>query len=280
MEILIKIIAWVILALLLTTFPEQLQASRQRYRVTPIVVYSLIIINTLIYIIVLLVTLFHQSTFYEAVIDYWGCRPYDLLHPELAGSIAGIAKSYVTLFTYQFLHGGFFHLMGNMYFLYIFGPGVEMGQNIRLRGRDRKPFNSYMPFIIFYLLCGVGSALSHTAFFGFGEVSKIVMVGASGAISGILGAYLVGLWKDYNKIKIRVFYYFPFIISVNFYILYWIVLQIALFIATGSMSSVSYAGHIGGFFTGLILWTFVCPWTEIIVSMRARGWFRASRRTG
>jgi membrane associated rhomboid family serine protease len=169
-----------------------------------------------------------------------------------------------------------------MIFLYIFGPGVEMGQNVRLRGRDRRPFNSLTPFIVFYVLCGVGSALCHVAFFGFreDEVSKIVLVGASGAISGILAAHLLGLWKDYNKIKIRVFYYIPYTISVNFYLLYWIVLQIALFIVTGNKSTVSYAGHIGGFISGLILWTFVCPWTDIIVSLRARGWFRASRKTG
>lgn len=282
MSIIIRIISWLILSALLLIIPEQLQTSRQRHKITPIVVYTIIIFNVVIYIVMLLMTLLRDPSFYNSVIQLWGCRPYDIMHPQSASNILDIIRRYATLITYQFLHGGFFHLLGNMIFLYIFGPGVEMGQNVRLRGRDRRPFNSFTPFIVFYVLCGVGSALCHSAFFGFraDEVSKIVLVGASGAISGILAAYLIGLWKDYNKIRIRVFYFIPYTISVNLYILYWILLQVALFIVTGNKSTVSYAGHIGGFISGLILWTFVCPWTDIIVSLRARGWFRSSRKTG
>ncbi len=282
MEELIKIIAWLILVILFTIIPGKLEISRQRYWVTPTVVYALIVLNILIYLGMILVTLLGNLSFYEAVVQLWGCRPYDIVHPLSADGILELIRRYATLVTYQFLHGGFFHLLGNMTFLYIFGPGVEMGQNIRFAGRDRRPLNSYFPFIVFYLLSGIGSALCHIGFFGFGDqmISQSVLVGASGAISGILAASLLGLWKDYKKITVYVLYYFQFRISVNFYVLYWILLQLALFIATGNKSAVSYAGHIGGFITGLLLWTFVCPWVGIIVSTRPRGWFRKYRTTG
>ncbi|MCL5808200.1 MAG: rhomboid family intramembrane serine protease [Deltaproteobacteria bacterium] len=279
MESFIRIIAWIILTLLLAVIPERLQSSRQRHRVTPVVIYTLILLNVIIYLFMLLATFLYDPTFYERVIQSWGCRPADILNPQTAGNMLEAIRRYATLITYQFLHGGFFHLLGNMIFLFIFGPGVEMGQNIRFRGRDRKAFNSQTPFAIFYLLSGIGSAFFHIAVFGFvdGAISHIVLVGASGAISGILGAYLLGLWKDYNRITVRVFYYLPVTISVNFYILYWILMQIALFVVTGDRGTVSYAGHIGGFVTGLLLWTFVCPWVDIIVSTRPRGWFRTYR---
>lgn len=280
MEGLINIGAWLILVMLCSIVPGRLEISRQRHWVTPTVVYTIIILNTLIYLVMILVNFFGNHSFYNSVVLLLGCRPYDILHPLSAGGIIELLGRYATLITYQFIHGGFLHLLGNMTCLYVFGPGVEMGQNIRFSGRERRVFNSFLPFIVFYLFCGIGSALCHIGYFGFGANKMGVLIGASGAISGVLAASLLGLWKDYKKITVYVLYYFPFRISVNFYILYWILLQFALFIATGDKSSVSYAGHIGGFITGLLFWTFVCPWAGIIVSAKARGWFRKYRTSG
>jgi membrane associated rhomboid family serine protease len=279
MDTIIQILAWLIVIILLTVFPASLESSRQRYRIIPSVTYSIIIINVIIYLSMLIITTFWNPLFYQTILNTWGCRPYDILNPLSAANPIELIHRYITLITYQFLHGGFFHLLGNMYCLHVFGPGVEMGQNILFRGRDRRPYNSHYPFLIFYLLCGIGSAFAHIGLGAFGNeaMANIVLVGASGGISGVLAGYMLGLWKDYNKIRLYVLYYIPFNISVNFYIVYWILLQLSLFVIFGSQSSVSYAGHIGGFVTGLILWMFVCPWVDIIVKTRPRTWFRKYR---
>ena len=86
-----------------------------------------------------------------------------------------MAQALVPLFTCMFLHGGWLHIIGNMWFLWIFGANVE----------DRM---GPIPYLLFYLICGVGSSIAQTIF-SWG--SHIPALGASGAISGVLGAYLI-----------------------------------------------------------------------------------------
>lgn len=142
--------------------------------------------------------------------------------------------------TSMFLHGGIMHLGGNLVYLWIFGDNVE------------DEFGK-IKFLIFYILCGIGAVIAQIL---FNPQSNVPMIGASGAIAGILGSYLV----LYPKAKIHVFAWiiiFVKIIKVSAFIVIgaWILLQIMNVFDQGS-SGVAYSAHIGGFITGIILTPF------------------------
>ena len=160
-----------------------------------------------------------------------------------------VVPAYLTIFTSMFMHGGFMHLIGNMLYMWIFADNIE---------------DSLGPkkFIIFYLLSGIGAA---TAQILMDTHSQVPMVGASGAIGGVLGAYLI------NHPNARVLVLIPFgffsqIIKIKaLYVLgFWFVLQ---FINSAMMSSqgggVAYAAHIGGFVSGIVLILFFNKRTKI-----------------
>ena len=141
--------------------------------------------------------------------------------------------SLLTIFTSMFMHGGFMHLIGNMLYMWIFADNIE---------------DSLGPskFIIFYLLSGIGAAMTQVL---MDTHSQIPMVGASGAIGGVLGAYLI----NYPNAKVLVlipFGFFSQLIKIKaLYVLgFWFILQ---FISSGG--GVAYAAHIGGFISGMIL---------------------------
>ena len=141
--------------------------------------------------------------------------------------------AYLTIFSSMFMHGGFMHLIGNMLYMWIFADNIE--DNLGPR-----------KFIIFYLLSGVGAAMTQVF---MDTQSQIPMVGASGAIGGVLGAYLI------NHPNARVLVLIPFgffsqLIKIRaLYVLgFWFILQ---FISSGG--GVAYAAHIGGFVSGMIL---------------------------
>ena len=141
--------------------------------------------------------------------------------------------AFVTIFTSMFMHGGFMHLIGNMLYMWIFADNIE--DNL---GPKR--------FIIFYLLCGIGAAMTQVL---MDVNSQIPMIGASGAIGGVLGAYLI----NHPKAKVLVlipFGFFSQLIKIKaLYVLgFWFILQ---FISSGG--GVAYAAHIGGFVSGMIL---------------------------
>ena len=141
-----------------------------------------------------------------------------------------------TLFTSIFMHAGWLHILGNMLYLWIFGDNVE----------DRF---GHFRFLVFYIICGLFATLAQMA---FDINSRIPILGASGAIAGVLGAYIL----MFPLARVRVLMGF-FIIPVPSMIVIgvWIVLQI--FYGVGSFgtaeSGVAYLAHIGGFFAGLIL---------------------------
>jgi len=144
-----------------------------------------------------------------------------------------IVPGYVTIFTSMFMHGGFMHLIGNMLYMWIFADNIE--DNL---GPTK--------FLIFYLLCGIGAAMTQVL---MDTHSQVPMVGASGAIGGVLGAYLI------NHPNARVLVLIPFgffsqLIKIKaLYVLgFWFILQ---FISSGG--GVAYAAHIGGFVSGMIL---------------------------
>jgi membrane associated rhomboid family serine protease len=144
--------------------------------------------------------------------------------------------------TSQFLHGGFLHIISNMWFLWIFGDNVE----------DRIGF---FLFPLFYLVCGVVGALAQYIFL---IGSDIPMLGASGAIAGVLGAYFA--WFSHHKVKtlIPIFGFFSIIdVPASIMLLYWIITQVLAgavsFTATGEdLGGVAYFAHIGGFVFGWI----------------------------
>jgi membrane associated rhomboid family serine protease len=150
---------------------------------------------------------------------------------------------YITLLTSMFMHGGWMHLLGNMLFLWIFGDNLE-----NRMGRFR--------YLIFYLVTGLVASLAHViSTFMFGDNPYIPSLGASGAISGVLGGYLLLFPKRQVKvIMLRMLTTVPAIVAIGL----WFVLQLVQafgVIAAGPQSGggVAFMAHVGGFVAGLIL---------------------------
>ena len=145
----------------------------------------------------------------------------------------------VTIFTSMFLHGGLFHIAGNMLYLWIFGNNVE-----DTLGHSR--------FLVFYLLAGVAAALAQTA---VGPTSKVPMIGASGAVSGVLGAYLL-LFPYASVLTLVTFGFFIRIVRIPAMIVlgFWILVKFLNGLVTfgsGDRGGVAWFAHIGGFLAGL-----------------------------
>ena len=141
--------------------------------------------------------------------------------------------AYLTIFTSMFMHGGFMHLIGNMLYMWIFADNID---------DNLGPYK----FLVFYLLAGIGAAMAQVL---IDTQSQVPMVGASGAIGGVLGAYLI------NHPNARVLVLIPFgffsqLLKIRaLYVLgFWFILQ---FISSGG--GVAYAAHIGGFVSGMVL---------------------------
>ncbi|MBI2957035.1 MAG: rhomboid family intramembrane serine protease [Acidobacteria bacterium] len=156
-------------------------------------------------------------------------------HPQI-----GFGDAFLPLVTSMFLHGGWLHLIGNMWFLWIFGDNVE----------DRL---GHLRYLGFYVLCGVVAGLAH-ALFNLG--STIPTVGASGAVAGVLGAYFL----LFPRARILTLVPYLFLIELPAYLilLYWLVVQ--LFSGTASILAGGAAGggvawwaHVGGFVAGMVL---------------------------
>ena len=144
-----------------------------------------------------------------------------------------------TIFTSMFMHGGWMHLIGNMLYLWIFADNIE---------DDLGTLN----FVIFYLVCGIGAAMSQVL---MDVNSQIPMIGASGAIGGVLGAYLIN-YPNARVLVLIPFGFFSQLLKIRaIYVLgFWFILQfINSFLSSSSGGGVAYAAHIGGFITGLVL---------------------------
>ncbi len=201
----------------------------------PVVTYFLIACCVLIFLFEL-----GSSSYRTGELFYsYGLIPSVLLgYSQLPNDIY-IIPAYLTIFSSMFMHGGFMHLIGNMLYMWIFADNIE---------DDLGPTK----FIIFYFLSGVGAAMSQVF---MDTQSQIPMVGASGAIGGILGAYLV----NYPKARVLVlipFGFFSQLLKIRaIYVLgFWFILQFINSNLSGSQGGgVAYAAHIGGFISGVIL---------------------------
>jgi membrane associated rhomboid family serine protease len=161
-----------------------------------------------------------------------GLVPSSLLHAQAPEHSLRILSA-------MFMHGGWLHLVGNMWFLWIFGNNIEDA-------------TGSVRFLFFYLLCGLAAAMAHIF---FAPHSHTPMIGASGAVSGVLGAYLV-LHPRASIITLVPLFIFVRIMEIPawFFLLFWIGLQILSQTATPHTGGgVAYLAHIGGFFTGLAL---------------------------
>ena len=145
----------------------------------------------------------------------------------------------VSLFTSMFLHGGWLHLIGNMWYLWIFGDNIED----RL-GHER--------FLFFYLFCGVLAAGAHT-FFNLG--SDMPTVGASGAIAGVLGAYVVCYPRARILTLVPIIFFITFIeVPALLFLGIWFLMQLLYqVVASSEVQSVAWMAHIGGFVAGMAL---------------------------
>ena len=201
----------------------------------PVITFYLIGICVFVFLIQLSLASYRTGTFFYS----FGLIPSVFLGNNQLSQDLYIIPAFLTIFSSMFVHGGFMHLIGNMLYMWIFADNIEdaLGQK---------------KFIIFYLLSGVGAAMAQVL---MDTSSQVPMVGASGAIGGVLGAYLI------NHPNARVLVLIPFgffsqLIKIRaLYVLgFWFVLQ---FINSSMMSSqgggVAYAAHIGGFITGMVL---------------------------
>ena len=191
-------------------------------RTVPLITYALIILNVLFFLV--------ELSGGDAFIMKWAFVPSRFL----ANPVVDVP----TLFTSMFMHGGWVHLGGNMLYLWIFGDNVE----------DRF---GHAKFIIFYLLCGLGATFAQLM---FSLGSNVPNLGASGAIAGVLGAYI--LMFPQGRVRVlqgQQIIQVPALMVIGF----WIVLQ--LFSSIGSIAQtadtggVAYMAHVGGFIAGFVL---------------------------
>src|SRR3546814_79414 len=151
------------------------------------------------------------------------------LVPQLA-----IADPLVTLLSYQFLHGGFMHLAGNMLYLWVFGDNVEDAM-----GHGR--------FLLFYLVCGVLAALAQVA---FDPVNATPLIGASGSISGVLGAYLI--LHPHARVLVPIGF-IPLYLPAWLLLIFWFGFQFFAAFGSGGAENVGWWAHFGGFVAGVVL---------------------------
>jgi membrane associated rhomboid family serine protease len=213
----------------------------------PVVTYALIALNVAAWVLVQ--GLGAEEPLARSVCDL-GLVPGELLHRVAPGTSVPLSERFVcvvdpdgtwsTMLTHMFLHGGWLHLLGNMWFLWIFGNNVEDSMG-------------HVRFVFFYVLSGLAAAALQVA---FSPGSAVPMVGASGAIGGVMGAYVM----LYPRVRVDLlvvlgFYVTTVAVPAVFMLGYWLLLQVV----GGAMSlgaeggGVAFWAHVGGFVAGALL---------------------------
>ena len=175
-------------------------------------------------------------------------RRYSFIPARMWSGQYPLSASFLTILVAMFLHAGWLHIGGNMLFLYIFGDNVE----------DRL---GHFRYLVFYLLCGICAALCH-AFFN--PASRIPSLGASGAISGVLAAYLFLYPRARILTLVPLFLFFTTEIPAFVFIVFWFVVQFfsgeaSLRMSTPTSGGTAYFAHIGGFLAGIVLLVLLKP---------------------
>jgi membrane associated rhomboid family serine protease len=202
---------------------------------TAVVVIALIVLNVLAFLIEL--TQPSQDAL-QAFIQAWGVVPHEyVVRHDLPPTIP--VPFWSTLFTSMFLHAGWMHLGGNMLYLWIFGDNLE-----RVMGHGR--------FLVFYLICGIAAGVAQIVASG---ASNIPSLGASGAISGVLGGYIL-LFPN-NRVRVLTrggIASVPALVVLGLWIVIQLISGVGSIVASAAESGgVAYMAHIGGFVAGLLL---------------------------
>ena len=216
--------------------------------ITPYVTWFLIAANILVFIYQLMNEAF---TYGYSVVPYEVTHGVDLVNPggyNRAGELVkppqtpGPYPIYLTFLSSMFMHGGFMHIGGNMLYLWIFGDNVEDDMG-------------HAKFLVFYLLCGVLASLTHVF---FGPDSTIPSLGASGAIAGVLGAYLI--LHPHRRIRVLLplgifsqITELPALVVIGFWALLQVFGGFGSIAQTAQSGGVAYMAHVGGFVAGVIL---------------------------
>ena len=191
-------------------------------RSVPIVTYVLIALNVLFF--------FVELSGGDPFIERWSVVPSRLT--------ANPGGDFITVFTSMFMHGGWLHLGGNMLYLWIFGDNVE----------DRF---GHAKFALFYLLCGIAATFAQVL---VNAGSNIPNLGASGAIAGVLGAYLILFPKGQVKVMMgRGVVPMPALVVIGLWIVIQFISGIGSITQSAETGGVAYMAHIGGFVAGLVL---------------------------
>jgi membrane associated rhomboid family serine protease/HSP20 family molecular chaperone IbpA len=199
--------------------------DNQRLHGRPYVTYLLIAINAIVFLIEVIA--YSDNVSRNALYQTYGAIPYKILGGDIFPAISSM-----------FLHGGIAHLIGNMLFLFVFGDNIE-----DKFGR--------MKYVLIYIGWGLAAAFAHSYFAVSTGEGGIPAIGASGAISGVLGAYLVLFPRAKIFTVIAAFFITTVRIPAIAYIPFWFVMQV-IFSLIGQNSGVAYVAHIGGFLAGLL----------------------------
>lgn len=199
-------------------------------RSRPVATPAIITVNVLVYLLQMA-----QGPQLERFIYFYGLVPARYSVPQIAGYFSAAEQAFALL-SFMFLHGGFWHLLGNMWSLYIFGDNVEdhLGP---------------LRYTAFYLLCGLASGISHLLIHRY---SNIPTIGASGAIAGVMGAYFI-LFPRSRVLTLIPILFIPYFIEIPayFFLGAWFVLQFLNAAGSGSAGGVAWWAHIGGFVFGM-----------------------------
>ena len=211
---------------------------------TPYVNYFIIALNVLVFVFFELPVQFQGPRHFNALIFQFGFIPEHLTGALHGTSQYPISASLLTIFTSMFLHADLFHIVGNLWFLWIFGDNIE-------------DHLGHFTYLVFYLLCGITAALT---FIVIHPTSTVPTLGASGAIAGVMGGYIVLYPRARVQTLVVLIVFFTFWwIPAWVFLGYWFLIQ---FIATSVAASttaahqtggVAFEAHLGGFVAGLIL---------------------------
>ena len=225
---------------------------------TPLVNYAIIALNIFVFVVLQKLGSDTDFTYSFSTVPGEILRGTDITTPArvlehpMTGQrvlIPGLGETpgsvYLTLFTSMFMHGGIAHIAGNMLFLWIFGDNIE----------DRL---GHVKYVIFYLLCGIIASLAHVFTTGVlaadPESLLVPSLGASGAISGVMGAYL--LLHPKRRVTVILFRFLtdvPAYVAIGIWFAFQLISGLGLLGGGSELGGVAYAAHIGGFIAGVVL---------------------------
>lgn len=224
---------------------------------TPIVNYILIALNILVFVFLQQLGSNDKFTYAFSTVPQEIVSGRDITSPDRVRTTTtgqevlfpGLQPTpftvYLTLITSMFMHGGIAHIFGNMLFLWIFGDNIE-----HTMGHAR--------YVIFYLVCGILASLAHvmtTVMFATDQSSLLVpSLGASGAISGVLGGYI--LLHPHRRVTVFMFRFLtqvPAYVAIGLWFVFQLISGLGMLGGGSQQGGVAYAAHIGGFIAGLVL---------------------------